>query len=60
MKCFAWAVWKRCRLVGYVKAYSEWEAQRKAEDQFGKEIFIVRHASLEEKDVSGNPTISVN
>lgn len=48
MKCFVWAVWRRCRFVGYVKAYSEWDAQKKAEDEFGREIFIVRFCSMEQ------------
>jgi len=52
MKCFIWAVWRRCRLVGYVNAYSEWEAQRKAQNQFGSEIFIVRHGTLEKCDLA--------
>jgi hypothetical protein len=37
-----WAIWKRCRLAGYVNAYSEWEALKKAEEKFGKEIFVIR------------------
>ena len=47
MKCFIWAVWRRCRLVGYVNAYSEWEAQSKAQNQFGSEIFLIRHGIIE-------------
>jgi hypothetical protein len=47
MKFFVWAVWRRCRLVGYIKAYSEWEAQSKSESQFGKEIFIIRHSATD-------------
>lgn len=42
MKNHIWAVWKRCRLAGYVEAYGQWEALKKAEDKFGKEIFLVR------------------
>jgi hypothetical protein len=39
---YNWAVWKNCRLVGYVVAYSEMEAIRKAESQFGKSFFLER------------------
>ena len=39
---YLWAVWKECRLVGYVKAYSEFSAMEKAEKEYGKRIFLER------------------
>lgn len=39
---YLWAVWKECRLVGYVKAYSEYYAMQKAEKEYGKRIFLER------------------
>ena len=47
MNEYIWSVWKRCRLVGYVVAHSQWEATKSAEERFGKEIFIVRQPSNE-------------
>lgn len=42
MNEYLWAVWKDCRLVGYVKAYSEYSALQKAEKEYGKRIFLER------------------
>jgi len=39
---YLWAVWKECRLVGYVRAYSEYSALQKAEKEYGKRIFLER------------------
>lgn len=39
---YLWAVWKDCRLVGYVRAYSEYSATTKAEAEYGKRIFLER------------------
>ena len=39
---YLWAVWRECRLVGYVKAYSEYSAMQKAEKEYGKRIFLER------------------
>lgn len=39
---YLWAVWKECRLVGYVKGYSEYSAMQKAEKEYGKRIFLER------------------
>ena len=50
MKKYMWSVWKKCKLSGYVGAYSQWEALKRAESQFGKEIFIVRSGVFEERD----------
>lgn len=41
---YTWAVWKNCRLAGYVRSYSETEALRKAKEQFGDNLFIERVA----------------
>lgn len=45
---YNWAVWKNCRLAGYVRAYSEIEALRKAKEKFGDNLFI-------ERMILGNP-----
>lgn len=42
MNEYLWIVWKECRLVGYVKAYSEYSAMEKAEKEYGKRIFLER------------------
>lgn len=39
---YNWIVWKNCRLVGYVTAFSEWEATKKAEEKFGRDTFVER------------------
>ena len=50
MKMYSWAVWKNCRIVGYVEAYSEYDANIKAVNKYGRDIF------LERSIVSANPT----
>lgn len=50
MKMYSWAVWKNCRIVGYVEAYSEYDANLKATAKYGRDIF------LERSIVSANPT----
>jgi hypothetical protein len=42
MTMYTWAVWKNCRLVGYVSAYGEWDALRSANMRFGEQVFLVR------------------
>lgn len=42
MQKYTWAVWKQCRMVGYVQAYSEWDAMKIAKNRFGTDIFIER------------------
>lgn len=42
MILYNWAVWKNCRLVGYVVAYSEMEATQKAQAKFGSHFFLER------------------
>lgn len=39
---YVWSVWRECRLVGYVKGYSEYSAMQKAEKEYGKLIFLER------------------
>ena len=39
---YQWMVWKDCRLVGYVLAYSEYEALTKAKDSYGERLFVER------------------
>ncbi len=50
MQMYSWAVWKNCRMVGYVEAYSEYDANLKATRQYGRDIFLERSV------VSANPT----
>lgn len=50
MQMYSWTVWKNCRIVGYVEAYSEYDANLKATTQYGRDIF------LERSIVSANPT----
>ena len=42
MKLYTWAVVKECRIVGYVKAYSEWDAIKMAEKKYGSRLFVER------------------
>lgn len=52
MKMYNWAVWKNCRLVGYVAAYGEWDALRAAKIKYGDNIFLEREKSV----VLANPS----
>lgn len=40
MKPYTWMVWKKNRLVGYVIAYSEWEAYAKAAKEYGSDFYV--------------------
>jgi len=42
MILYNWEVYKNCRIVGYVAAYSEYDALRKAQAKYGKDIFLQR------------------
>ena len=42
MKLYIWAVVKECRIVGYVKAYSEWDALSSAKRKYGENLFVER------------------
>ena len=42
MILYNWAVYKQCRIVGYVAAYSEYEATLKATTKYGRDIFLQR------------------
>jgi hypothetical protein len=42
MILYNWAVYKNCRIVGYVAAYSEYEATLKANAKYGRDIFLQR------------------
>lgn len=42
MTLYTWAVIQDCRLVGYVRAYSEWDAVRMAEKKYGSRFFVER------------------
>lgn len=44
-----WMVWKKNRLVGYVVAYSEWEAYAKAAKEYGSEFYVERPFAYSEK-----------
>ena len=39
---YTWRVWKNCRIVGYLSACSEIYAVRKAEEKYGKQIWVER------------------
>lgn len=50
---YTWMVWQNNRLVGYVLAYSEWEAYAKAAKMFGSYFYIERSFEFQrEKTVS--------
>jgi hypothetical protein len=42
MREYTWMVWQHNRLVGYVVAYSEWEAYARAAKQYGSHFYIER------------------
>ena len=42
MKMYSWAIWKNCRLVEYVNAYSEWDALKIAKIRHGDNVFVER------------------
>lgn len=44
MNEYIWSVWKDCRLVGYIKAYSESYAMQQAKEKYGDRIFLERTA----------------
>lgn len=49
MKPYTWMVWKKNRLVGYVIAYSEWDAYAKASKEYGSDFYIER-TYIEQKE----------
>ena len=42
MTLYTWAVVQDCRIVGYVRAYSEWDAVKFAEMKYGNRLFVER------------------
>ena len=42
MTMYTWSVIQDCRLVGYVRAYSEWDALKLAEQKYGARLFVER------------------
>lgn len=40
MKSYTWMVWKNNRLVGYVVAFSEWDAYAKATKHYGSNLYV--------------------
>lgn len=42
MKPYTWMVVKECRIVGYIKAYSEWDALSAAKRKYGENLFVER------------------
>jgi len=50
MNPYTWMVWQRNRLVGYVEAFSEWEAYAKAAKQYGSEFYIERPYTAHNKN----------
>lgn len=39
---YTWRVWVNNKLSGYIVAFSEFDAMRKAQEKFGKNIWIER------------------
>jgi len=39
---YTWAVVQDCRIVGYVRAYSEWDAIKAANTKYGERLFVER------------------
>jgi len=39
---YVWIVWNGRKLAGYINAYGEWEAMRKAKEKFGQTVFVER------------------
>jgi hypothetical protein len=53
MKEYTWMVWQNNRLVGYVTAYSEWEAYSRAASMFGSNFYVERpYEASSEKNIS--------
>ena len=53
MNEYTWMVWQNNRLVGYVTAFSEWEAYAKAAKMFGSNFYVERpYHQIKEKTVS--------
>lgn len=48
MILYNWTVYKNCRIVGCVIAYSEYDATAKAIKEFGNNIFLVRSLEVSE------------
>lgn len=42
MILYTWVVMKDCRIAGYVKAHSEWDATRIAQERYGDRLFVER------------------
>lgn len=42
MKEYTWMVWQYNRLVGYVTAFSEWEAYARASKSYGSNFYVER------------------
>jgi hypothetical protein len=42
MTLYTWAVVQDCRIVGYVRAYSELDAMKMAETKYGSRLFVER------------------
>jgi hypothetical protein len=42
MSEYTWRVMKNSRFAGYVLAASQWDAQRKAEEYYGKNVWVER------------------
>jgi CMP-N-acetylneuraminic acid synthetase len=50
---YTWMVWQNNRLVGYVTAFSEWEAYATAAKMFGSNFYVERpYYQNQEKTVS--------
>ena len=59
MQMYSWTVWKNCRIVGYVEAYSEYDANLKATTKYGRDIFLERSVvSANPADLAGVAVVS--
>ena len=43
---YSWRVFQHNRFVGYVVAYSETDAYRKAKEQYGNYVLVERYACI--------------
>lgn len=49
MEKYLWMVWQNNRLVGYVNAYSAWEAYAKAAKEYGSNFYVERPFTTNQK-----------
>lgn len=42
MQLYSWVIWKNCRIVECIQAYSEWDAMKIAKIRYGDNVFVER------------------